>query len=177
MRRFRLEAVLVVLLVAALALTFVLRGAPVGTGGDDDRETADPMGGATPCIQALFGEPVPGPPAAQADVASVAPVVEELRELTFEEEPAPVYLDPPALSERVTEMVEEEDEFLAIQARLLTEIGALPEGIDLDAEIQDLLGEQVGGFYDSDTGELVVADDAREGLTTVELLTLVHELQ
>ncbi|HEX6261966.1 MAG TPA: hypothetical protein VF097_03860, partial [Actinomycetota bacterium] len=46
-----------------------------------------------------------------------------------------------------------------------------------DAEIQDLLGEQVGGFYDSDTGELVVADDAREGLTTVELLTLVHELQ
>lgn len=179
MRRFRLEAVLVVFLVGALAVALVLRGTPGDPAADlGDTETSDPLGRPTPCIQALLGEPAPGPAAADADVASVAPLVEEIRELSFEEEPEPVYLAPGPLRERVDDMVDEIDDRLEIQGRLLAELGALPEQIDLGREVEDLLGEQVAGFYDSETEELVVAADAiEEGLSTTELLTLVHELE
>jgi len=178
-RRFRLEAVLVVLLVAALALALVLRGI-TGTPAADpgDAETSDPLGQPTPCIPALLGRPIPGPAAAEADVGSVAPIVEEIRELTFEEEPEPVYLARGPLRERVAEMVDEDDGMLALQGRLLTELGALPDELELGRALEDLLGEQVAGFYDPDTDELVVATGAAEGgLSTTELLALVHELE
>lgn len=178
MRRFRLETVLVVLLVGALALTFVLRGLPLDRGDDDDTQTSDPLGQPTPCFEAILGEPAPGPAAAEADVSTVAPIVEGLRELSFEEDPEPVYLGSRDLRDRVTGMADETEELLEAQGTLLTALGALPEGVDLDAELQDLLGEQVAGFYDPDTGELVVLDRvAGGGLSTIELLALVHELQ
>ncbi len=179
MRRFRLEAVLVVLLVAALALALVLRGV-TGTPAADpgDAETSDPLGQPTPCIPALLGRPIPGPAAAEADVGSVAPIIEEIRELTFEEEPEPVYLAPGPLRERVAEMVDETDDRLEIQGRLLIELGALPEELHLGRAVEDLLGEQVAGFYDPETDELVVSAGAAEGgLSTTELLALVHELE
>ncbi|HUG88742.1 MAG TPA: hypothetical protein VMP42_08235, partial [Actinomycetota bacterium] len=179
MRRFRLEAVLVVLLVAALALALVLRGI-TGTPAADpgDAETSDPLGQPTPCIPALLGQPIPGPAAAEADVGSVAPIIEEIRELTFEEEPEPVYLAPGPLRERVAEMVDETDDRLEIQGRLLIELGALPEELHLGRAVENLLGEQVAGFYDPETDELVVSAGAAEGgLSTTELLALVHELE
>lgn len=179
MRRFRLEAVLVALLVGALALALILRGAPGDPAADPGgSEASDPLGGPTPCVPALLGQPIPGPAAAEAEVSSVAPVVEEIRELSFDEEPEPVYLARGALRERVAEMVDEDDGMLAVQGRLLTELGALPDELELGRALEDLLGEQVAGLYDPDTDELVVAAGAAEGgLSTIELLALVHELE
>ena len=56
-------------------------------------------------------------------------------------------------------------------ARLL---GILPEEVDLAAAIEDLYAEQVVGYYDGDTKELVVARG--EELTALGRTIVVHEL-
>lgn len=178
MRRFRLELVLIVLLVGVLALALIVRGVLEGPTDPGGTQASEPLGQAEPCLPAIFGSPVPGPAAAEADVASVAPVVEELRERSFTEEPDPVYLAPEPFRERAAGTVDETDAGLELQGRLLAALGALPEDLDLGREVQELLGEQAAGFYDPENGELVISARAAEGeLTTIELLALVHELE
>jgi hypothetical protein len=63
-----------------------------------------------------------------------------------------------------------------IDARILSLLGAIPEGTDLRALQSDLLAGQVAGYYDPETGDIVVRDDGDGELDVTERLTLAHEL-
>jgi len=61
--------------------------------------------------------------------------------------------------------------------RLLTTLGALPSGARLDGIREDLLSAQVSGYFDPDTGDLVVrSGDPDRSLDALELATLAHEI-
>jgi hypothetical protein len=102
---------------------------------------------------------------------------EESRGLPFLSIPTVTILDQAAFTERVnsdlTEDLAEED--LTTDEALLKLLGMLEPGDDLESMIIDLYTEQVAGFYDLDTGELVVPV-AADGITPLQRVTIVHEL-
>ncbi len=164
MRRWRLELVLVAALLAGLVSAFL-----VGRARSPGLDLAAPA----PCYAALQSVATTPP---DDDVGSIAGAVEDTRELAFEELPEPSFLTPEALRARVEHIVSYPE--ARTDARVLAALGAVPEGFDLEAELSTLLGEQVVGFYDPDTGDLVVsAEGTEDGLDALEVLILVHELQ
>lgn len=74
--------------------------------------------------------------------------------------------------EEFDESVEPGD--LAVDEALFELLGLLDGSIDLAAAYEDLLAEQVAGFYDSDTGEMVVGGSL--DLTPMTRFILFHEL-
>ncbi len=102
---------------------------------------------------------------------------ESLRELAFLTPPDLVFVTDDELAERVRTLVE--DELDPAETRrdelLLTTLGLVENGTDLAALYVDLYSEQVAGFYDGETGELVVPIGDGE-LSQLQRLTLVHEL-
>lgn len=120
------------------------------------------------------GAPLPDDPAAA--IAAIADQVEALRELDSDEPIAPVLLAPADLAERIVALTMEDltPEAAAEEERVLVALRAIGPDLDLRAEILTLLGEQVAGFYDPDTGELVsVSDgDLDPGVATI----LAHEI-
>lgn len=117
---------------------------------------------------------LPDDPAAAVDV--IGEQVAEERDLSFTEPVDPQLLPPSRLQERVEAMSREDyDEVSAdTDARLLAALGVLEPDVDLQQLTLELLGEQVAGFYDPETGELTAI--AREGLDPVARITLAHEL-
>lgn len=171
MRRSRLELGLIGLLGLALAALLLFRPAP-GEGG------RAPVGlpQVSPCGPALRDAQGVAPPEG-GDVASVAAVVEQLRDLRFEEIPEPTYLAPDDLARRLAEDLSYWEEHAEVEARVLALLGAVPEGYDLMAELTELATDQVLGFYDPTSGELVIRTDADgDDLRPDEVLTLAHEL-
>lgn len=126
---------------------------------------------ATPA-SGLFAEP--GVVRPEAVVAQV----QKVRELTFEEIPEPTYLTASELSERASGYAEDypTDE-AAADSELLSSLGAVPDGSDLKELTAAALGEQVAGFYDTDTKQIVVTGDPEAGLDPIEELTLAHEFE
>lgn len=177
MRRSRLELWLVAALVVALAALAVFRGRPPGDLGGSGGTDATGIPRPSPCLAASVGPAVDAPPAAEARVETVATAVEEIRELSFEETPDPVYLPPEEMAERIASELDLPADEVDQDARLLTSLGALPEGTDLADEISDLYEEQVAGFYDPETDEMVVGTQARQGLDPLDVLVLAHELE
>ncbi|HSJ45963.1 MAG TPA: hypothetical protein VK923_14910 [Euzebyales bacterium] len=117
---------------------------------------------------------------ATEQIAQISDAVEVLRSLSFDEEPSPDFLDDARITERLAAEVREEYNEADADAdqRILTALGAVPPGLDLIELQTDLLTSQVAGFYDSDTGELVVRGDAsRGGLDPAAQSTLAHELE
>ncbi len=111
--------------------------------------------------------------AVEADIAELVEAVERIRGLEFLEPPNVTVLSEAALAARVRADLAEEEP-LVVEDRLFTLLGMLDPDIDLDVLIADLLAEQVLGFYDGDTGEMVVAGTAELG--PLDRLTVVHEL-
>lgn len=109
----------------------------------------------------------------------IATVVEQVRALRFDDVPDPVLLAPDALADRVAEELSAYGEEEAdADARILEALGAVPAGTDLRTLLREAYEVQVAGFYDPETGELVVGarpDGAR--LSRSEELILAHELQ
>ena len=116
---------------------------------------------------------MPADPAEAVDV--VAAQVAEERELAFTSDVDPRLLAPGALTERIVTLTREDypADVADIDGRLLTALGAVAPGTDMLATTLDLLGSQVAGFYDPDTGERVAVDD---DLDAVSQITLAHEL-
>ena len=101
---------------------------------------------------------------------------EEVRGLEFVVAPEVAIVTAEELAERVREQIEEDldpDEIMAFQS-LYELLGLLDGSIDLGQAYTDLYAEQVGGFYDSDTGELVIMGGAQ--LTPLSMTIVVHEL-
>lgn len=152
-------------------------------GGDLLGECADAFSGALggQGLGALFGGGGGGDDAATAEqqVADIIKAVEEVRGLRFTKAPTPVFLSPDALKDRVRRSVDAElpDDVARTESRVLIALGALPPGSNLKALILQALGDQVVGFYDTRTGELVVAESGGRGrLGGQARIILSHEL-
>jgi hypothetical protein len=111
-----------------------------------------------------------------AQVQSLISATEELRGLQFLAPVQVTVLGSADLATRVRAQIEEEikpDE-VVIDEAFAGLIGILDSGVDLAQAVEDLYAEQVGGFYDHDTGELVVAGG--QDLSPLAKTIVVHEL-
>lgn len=125
------------------------------------------------------GDPVEGDDAA-AQIADITDRVEQLRELERTEELDIAFLSSPDIEARVSALVLEDypAEEADIDRRLLSALGAVPADLDLRQTQADLVSGQVAGFYEPETGELVVrSDDPDEPLGAAEQITLAHEVE
>ena len=116
---------------------------------------------------------------AAAQLGEVAEDLEAIRDLDFRRVPDPVFLGPEQLRERVRTEVGEElpDDVAAREARGLVALGALPPGSDLRELTLRAVGDQVAGFYDPETGEMVVRQTPTSGsLDGATRMILAHEL-
>lgn len=124
-------------------------------------------------------QPPPGieelPVGQQEVLSDLIRITEETRGLDFIEPPSIKVVTPEELAVLVREDVEENIEDIDVDQALYRLLGL----IDGDTELLDLytgvLGEQVAGFYDSETAELVVPLRADE-FGALERSTIVHEL-
>jgi hypothetical protein len=137
------------------------------------------VGGLAACLlpdEPFSSEPIGDRPV-EEQIAAIAETVERLRGLEFSEPVEPTFLSPEEITARVRELfLEEYTPALGDQEqRILTAVGAIPPGTDLRALRADLLGSQVAGFYDPQTGELVVRRSGDE-LTVNDRVVLAHEL-
>jgi hypothetical protein len=134
----------------------------------------------------LFGcvlpeEPFSAPPIGdvgiEEQVRAIADQVERIRRLEFIEPVDPEFVSPEESAGRVRDLFL--DEYTAAigdaETRVLTALGAIPPGTDLRSLRAEILGRQVAGFYDPETGELVVRQAGGE-LTLSDRVVLAHEL-
>jgi hypothetical protein len=113
---------------------------------------------------------------APGDIRELVAITEDLRGRRFLEPIEVTVLSAGELAARVRANLEEELDLedLAVEQALGRLLGILPADVDLAAAIIDLYAEQVGGFYDGETGELVVASS--EDLTPLARTIIIHEL-
>jgi len=111
----------------------------------------------------------------RAQLEDLIRVAQEIRELPFLEPPVITIVTDEELEALVREDIEEEAEDFPADEALYKMLGLLNDAADFEQIVLDLYGEQVAGYYDGDTGEIVVP--AREdGFSLLQQGTLVHEL-
>jgi hypothetical protein len=123
------------------------------------------------------GESIDG--TVEEQVAAIAPIVEDLRGLRFEEDIDPDFQTSDEFERELADTVESEYpvEQADLDSRVLQLLGAVPKGTDMKALQGEVLEGQVAGYYDPDTGEIVVrVPDAGESLDLNGQVTLAHEL-
>ena len=110
-------------------------------------------------------------------VDAIAAEVEGIRELRFREVPEPEFLTSEETTDRVRELFLEEytPEVADIEERILTAFGAIPPGTDLRELRAGTIGDQVAGYYEPESGELVVRQSGSE-IGVLDRITLAHEL-
>ncbi|MDP8960546.1 MAG: hypothetical protein M3N32_02850 [Actinomycetota bacterium] len=126
--------------------------------------------------------PVVAPPAVETleqQLARVARGVAKVRHLRFTSVPTPTYLPPHELAARAARSVQDyTPEQADVDRRLLAALGAVAGDADLRAMLASALSQQVVGFYDPQTAELVVRAPAQDGrLGPLDEITLAHELE
>lgn len=110
----------------------------------------------------------------RAQLEELIGVAQEIRGLPFLEPPNITVVSDEELEQRVREDIVEDPEDFAADEALYKTLGLLSQDADFEQILLDLYGEQVAGFYDGETGEIVVP--AREdGFTVVQQGTIVHE--
>lgn len=108
-------------------------------------------------------------------IADLIATTEDLRGLSFTRPPTITVLSDDELEARVRQSFEEDLAEAAVDDALYTLLGLLPGDVDLLELYTDLYGEQVAGFYDGETGEMVVPAGS-EAFSPLQQATLVHEL-
>lgn len=129
---------------------------------------AEPTWDELPGIETL-------PQEVQDELLALVRTTEETRGLRFIEPPMISVVTEEELEARVRQQIEEDAEDFPADEALYQLLGLLDDEVDLAALLTDLYGEQVAGFYDGDTGELVVPI-REEGFSVVQRATMVHEL-
>lgn len=110
----------------------------------------------------------------RAQLEELIGVAQEIRGLPFLEPPNITVVSDEELERRVREDIVEDPEEFAADEALYKTLGLLSEAADFEQILVDLYGEQVAGFYDGETGEIVVP--AREdGFSIIQQGTIVHE--
>ncbi len=147
---------------------------------------ADPGGGATTTTAAPVTVTVAPPRVGEAvdpavaaalrdEVAALIAATEEVRGLKFLEPPTLAVVSEAELVRLVLEDAAEDLDGIGPTERLLRLLGIIDEATDLRALLEGLLAEQVLGYYDGETGEMVVRGDQAE-LSQLSRITIVHEL-
>jgi hypothetical protein len=185
----RLPYILVLLLVAVVACTS--NADPSTTTGSDDGSatTATTEAGATTTTGGLTTTTLEAPPITPADLSdlegasdevkaqleNLIQVAQETRGLPFLTPPVIRIVTEDELEALVRADIEEQAGDFPADEALYKMLGLLSDPADFEQIVLDLYGEQVAGFYDGDTGEIVVP--AREdGFSLVQQGTMVHEL-
>ncbi len=115
------------------------------------------------------------PQEVQDELLALVRMTEELRGLVFIEAPIITIVTDAELEARVRALIEEESADFPADDALYKLLGLLDEEVVLETLLTDLYGEQVAGFYDGETGELVVPMRSG-GFSVVEKATMIHEL-
>ena len=172
-------------LLLSLAFALVV-AACTGDGGADststipiETTTTTLPGETTTTTTRLVFEELPGtdslPESVQEELLELVNITQDLRELNFVEAPTISVVSDAELEALVREQIEEEAENLPADQALYELLGLLDGTVDLQTMLTDLYGEQVAGFYDGETGEMVVPITS-SGFSQVQRATLVHEL-
>lgn len=189
MARSRTSIALISLL---LALALV---AAACDSGDDASSTSTVQSGSetssttttVPPVTSIPPESVPGTASAsipadieaqmRSDIGVIILDVEESRGLPFLEVPTITILDEVEFKERVNALLRNDidQDDIAGQDALFTLLGMLEPEDDLYEMIVTLYTEQVAGFYDGDTKEMVVPASA-DGITPLQEIVVAHEL-
>jgi len=113
----------------------------------------------------------------RGELAALMVEAEQVRGLPFIATPTVVILDDADFTQRVSDLVAEDldEEELAVDSAFFSMLGMLSPGTDLYTLLIDLYAEQVAGFYDGDTEEMVVPA-APDGFTPLQKITVLHEL-
>jgi hypothetical protein len=111
----------------------------------------------------------------RAELEALISVTEEVRGLEFLEPPTINVVSPDELARLVREDITENTEDIHVDQALYELLGLVDEGTQLLDLYTDVLGEQVAGFYDIETRELVVPLRSAE-FGALERSTIVHEL-
>ncbi len=138
---------------------------------------APPETSAATTLPARVGESVDPAVASavEAEIAELVAATEEVRGLEFLEPPDLAVVSLDELAALIREDAAEELADIGPDERLLRLLGLIEPDTDLRALIEELLAEQVLGFYDGETRELVVRGD-QESLSPLTRLIVVHEL-
>ncbi len=115
------------------------------------------------------------PQEVQDELLTLVRTAEELRGLRFVEPPTITLVSDEELESRVLEQIEEQSEDFPSDQALYELLGLLDADVDLGSMLSSLYGEQVAGFYDGETGELVVPI-REEGFSVMQRGTMIHEL-
>lgn len=115
------------------------------------------------------------PESLRAEISRLIPIAEELRGLEFLTAPQVTVLSPDELQTRVVDQLLEDYVDHEVDEALYLLLGLVPADFQLLETILSLYGEAVAGYYDGDTGELVVTSTDEE-FSPLEEATLVHEL-
>jgi hypothetical protein len=115
------------------------------------------------------------PEALREDVARLIGVTQELRGLEFVTQPTITVVTDEELAARVRTQILEDYVDADVDEALYKLLGLVDPAFDLRQTVSDLYGEQVAGFYDGETEELVVPARDNE-FTILQEVTLVHEL-
>ena len=114
-----------------------------------------------------------------AEVRSIARGVEAIRGLKFKKVPTPTFLSAQELSKRIGSQVLSEypDEEAQLDSKLLALVGAVPRGTDVKEVYGDAYSEGVAGYYDDESGEVVIRSlNPGQRLSAEDRLFLAHEL-
>jgi len=155
--------------------------APTGTSTEPEGSTT--TGGVDPSTTTTLAEPtwdeLPGidalPAEVQDELLGLVRTTEEIRGLRFQEPPTIVTVTEQELEDRVRQQIEDEAEDFPADEALYKLLGLLDAEVNLQSLLTELYGEQVAGYYDGDTGELVVPM-REEGFSVVQTATMIHEL-
>ncbi|TDI55667.1 MAG: hypothetical protein E2O96_04740 [Acidobacteria bacterium] len=101
--------------------------------------------------------------------------VQEVRGLPFLSPPNITAVTDAELEARYREAIEEGAEDFPADDALYKLLGLMDQEADLETLLLDLYGAQVAGFYDGETGEIVVPA-RQESLTLLQQGTMLHEL-
>jgi hypothetical protein len=115
------------------------------------------------------------PESLRAEIARLIPITEEIRGLEFLTPPQVTVLTPDELETRVIDQLLEDYVDHEVDEALYRLLGLVPPDFELLETILSLYGEAVAGYYDGDTGELVVTATQDE-FSPLEKATIVHEL-
>lgn len=178
MVRFRTVSLVLALALGAAACTDD-GGAGSTTTLPTETTTTTQPGETTTTTTRLVLERLPGteslPESVQQELLELVNITQDLRELNFLEAPIISVVSDAELEALVREQIEEEAEILPADQALYELLGLLDGTVNLETLLTDLYGEQVAGFYDGETGEMVVPITAT-GFSQVQRATLVHEL-
>jgi hypothetical protein len=112
-------------------------------------------------------------------VEEIKPLVEQQRGLKYTKDVQPVFQSSTEFEQQLAQKTKAEypDAQADVDSRMLGLLGAVPKGTDMKALEADLMAGQVAGYYDPDSGELVVrTPDGSSSLDANGQITLAHEL-